>query len=47
MTLLSTDYKLLDSGKKWTTTTIMAGVHGNEKSGIIILQELANTLQIV
>lgn len=46
MILLSTDYKLLDSGNPWKTTTIMAGIHGNEKSGIIILEELANTLQV-
>lgn len=37
---------LFDSWKTWKTTTIMAGVHGNERSGIIILEELLNTLEV-
>jgi succinylglutamate desuccinylase len=38
---------VLDSRIPWKTTTIMAWVHGNETSGIRILEKLADTLDIV
>ena len=41
------DYRVLESTLPWKTVTVMAWVHGNEKSGIVILEELADTLQIV
>ena len=41
------DYRVLESTLPWKIVTVMAWVHGNEKSGIVILEELADTLQIV